>query len=83
MLQGNMRIDKQWCGRQGTETLASDEGHEVPSPRGLLMAFYATTQYWGEPPSASMGVEGSGAGASGSEKMVKRVKKSIGVLRGE
>jgi len=47
------------------------------------MAFYATTQYWGEPPSASMGVEGSGAGASGSEKMVKRVKKSIGVLRGE
>jgi NADPH:quinone reductase-like Zn-dependent oxidoreductase len=46
------------------------------------MAFYATTQYWVEPPpSASIGVEGSGA-VSGSGESVKRVKKeSIGVLR--
>ena len=35
MLQGNMGIDKQGCGRQGTKTLASDEDHEAPSPRTI------------------------------------------------
>ena len=47
------------------------------------MASYTTTHNWFEPPSASMGVEGSD-GVSGSEgKGVKRVKKeSIGALRG-
>jgi hypothetical protein len=66
------------CTRQGTEILTSEEGYE--SQRNVL---YATMHDPLLPPSASMGVEGSGA-ISGSEKTVMEksdVKESIDVLR--
>jgi hypothetical protein len=68
--------------RYKTKILASDEGHETSSRIGIT---YATMQPPLEPPSASIGVEVSGA-ASGSEKMAltekSDVKESIDVLRG-